>query len=107
VITPEEYEKLLATADPNFGRVITALRQTGCRPGEVRTLIWEWVDMESKLWIIPDHKTVTGALGGHISAGNQYISLGKDGEAERKVVDFGQGVAGEEEAAQRQTVDPF
>ena len=59
VITPEEYEKLLAKADPNFRRVITALRMTGCRPGEVRTLIWEWVDLESKLWIIPDHKTVT------------------------------------------------
>ncbi len=59
VITPEEYEKLLAKADPNFSRVITVLRLTGCRPGEVRTLIWEWVDLESKLWIVPDHKTVT------------------------------------------------
>ena len=59
VITPDEYGKLLAKADPNFGRVITALRMTGCRPGEVRTLIWEWVDLESKLWIIPEHKTVT------------------------------------------------
>ena len=38
VITPDEYGKLLAKADPNFGRVITALRMTGCRPGEVRTL---------------------------------------------------------------------
>lgn len=59
VITPEEYGKLLAKADPNFGRFITALRMTGCRPGEARTLIWEWVDLENKLWIIPDHKTVT------------------------------------------------
>jgi integrase len=59
VITPEEYEKLLAKADPHFGRVITALRMTGCRPGEIRTLIWEWVDLESKVWIIPGHKTVT------------------------------------------------
>ena len=34
VITPEEYGKLLAKVDANFGRVITALRMTGCRPGE-------------------------------------------------------------------------
>lgn len=59
IITAEEYATLLAYTDQNFGQVITALRQTGCRPGEVRTLIWEWVDLESKLWIIPDHKTVT------------------------------------------------
>jgi integrase len=46
VITPEEYKTLLGKADTNFGRVITALRLTGCRPGEVRTLIWEWVDLD-------------------------------------------------------------
>lgn len=59
IITEEEYGRLLAKTDPNFQNVITALRLTGCRPGEVRTLIWEWVDLERRLWVIPQHKTVT------------------------------------------------
>lgn len=59
VITPEEFQALLDHTDENFRRFLTALRATGCRPGEVRTLIWEWVDLGRKLWIIPKHKTVT------------------------------------------------
>lgn len=59
IITPEEYELLLAKADPNFRRVITALRLTGCRPAEVRKLIWSWVDLDRRVWILPKHKTET------------------------------------------------
>ncbi len=39
--------------------MITALRLTGCRPGEVRTLIWAWVDLDRRLWILAEHKTNT------------------------------------------------
>ena len=36
-----------------------AARFTGCRPAELRTLIWEWVDLEAGFWVYPDHKTLT------------------------------------------------
>jgi integrase len=59
VITREEFASLLNEADRHFRRFLLALRLTGCRPGELRTLIWEWVDLEQELWIIPEHKTIT------------------------------------------------
>ena len=59
IVTPEEFQSLLRGADVRFRRILLCLRLTGCRPKEVRTLIWEWVDLESGLWILPDHKTIT------------------------------------------------
>ncbi|MBI1315084.1 tyrosine-type recombinase/integrase [bacterium] len=59
IVTPNEFQSLLRGADVRFRRVLLALRLTGCRPKEVRTLIWEWVDLDSGLWILPDHKTIT------------------------------------------------
>ena len=51
--------RLLRHSDRPFRRFLIALRLTGCRPGELRSLIWEWVDLERGLWIIPEHKTIT------------------------------------------------
>ena len=59
VIMPEEFQALLRHSDVRFRRVLICLRFTGCRPIEVRTLIWEWVDLKNGLWILPDHKTIT------------------------------------------------
>lgn len=59
IITASEFQSLLRYADENFQRVLTSLRLTGCRPGEVRKLVWEWVDLDGALWIIPEHKTTT------------------------------------------------
>ena len=59
IISPDEFQSLLRCADVNFRRVLIALRQTGCRPAEVRELVWESVDLERALWIIPEHKTAT------------------------------------------------
>ena len=58
IVTPSEFETLLRYSDPRFRRFLLALRLTGCRPGEIRKLIWNWVDLENGLWIIPKHKTV-------------------------------------------------
>ncbi len=57
--TESEFKALLHYADRPFRRFLIALLRTGCRPGELRSLIWEWVDLERGLWIIPEHKTVT------------------------------------------------
>lgn len=58
-MTPDEFQALLREADVNLRRVLISLRLTGCWPGEARKLIWEWVDLDRALWILPDHKTVT------------------------------------------------
>ena len=60
IVTPTEFQALLRASASNrpFQRVLLALRRTGCRPGEVRTLTWEMVDFENRVWIIPDHKTI-------------------------------------------------
>lgn len=59
VFTPAEFQALLRNSDAAFRRVLLALRMTGCRPGELRSLIWEWVDLDQGVWIFPDHKTIT------------------------------------------------
>ena len=59
VVTKNEFNALLRASDRSFRRFLIALRLTGCRPGELRTLIWEWVDLDQGLWIIPEHKSIT------------------------------------------------
>ena len=59
VITPEEFRAIFRKADRHFRRFLIALRLTGCRPGELRKLVWAWVDLGRGLWIIPEHKTIT------------------------------------------------
>jgi integrase len=59
VFTRKEFGSLLRESDRNFRRFLIALRLTGCRPGELSGLIWEWVDLDQGMWIIPDHKTIT------------------------------------------------
>ncbi|MGD9644335.1 MAG: tyrosine-type recombinase/integrase [Pirellulales bacterium] len=61
IITRDEFQSLLrATArNPAFRRFLIALRRTGCRPKELRTLTWSMVDLEQGLWILPKHKTIT------------------------------------------------
>ncbi|MCA9214756.1 MAG: site-specific integrase [Planctomycetales bacterium] len=59
IIQPAEFQALLRHSDMHFRRVLIAAKFTGCRPGELRTLIWEWVDLENQLWVFPDHKTIT------------------------------------------------
>lgn len=58
-VTKSEFKALLRHTDRPFRRFLIALLRTGCRPGELRSLIWEWVDLEQGLWIIPEHKTIT------------------------------------------------
>lgn len=61
IVTDEEFQALMRAAyrSPAFRRVLLGLRLTGCRPGELRQITWEMVDLDTGLWILPDHKTVT------------------------------------------------
>lgn len=58
-VTDAEFQALLRHSDVSFRQVLTAMRWTGCRPVEIRSLIWDWVDLEKGLWVLKDHKTIT------------------------------------------------
>ena len=58
VIEASELAALLRHSDAKFRRVLLSLRLTGCRPIEIRSLIWEWVDLQNGFWIFPHHKTI-------------------------------------------------
>jgi len=60
VATDDEIRRLVrgTAKNPSFRRVLLALRETGCRPGEVRELTWDKVDLERGLWILDKHKTI-------------------------------------------------
>lgn len=59
LVTPDEFQALLRACDPPFRRFLITLRQLGCRPGELRDLTWEMVDLDRGLCVLPTHKTVT------------------------------------------------
>src|SRR5262249_48959208 len=57
-VTQEEWDRLLgAVRDQEFKDFLYALRQTGCRPGEVRKVTAAQVNLELGVWIIEHHKT--------------------------------------------------
>jgi integrase len=59
IVNDREFQAMLRASDAAFRRFLLVLRLTGCRPGELRKLVWEWVDLEAGVWTLPEHKTVT------------------------------------------------
>jgi integrase len=58
IVTPEEWAELLAAVrDQEFKDFLFALRETGCRPGEVRKVTAEQVNLELGVWVLEHHKT--------------------------------------------------
>jgi integrase len=57
-VTQEEWDQLVgAVRDQEFRDFLFALRQTGCRPSEVRKVTAAQVDFELGVWILQHHKT--------------------------------------------------
>lgn len=54
IITPEQGDALVAAADPAFADFLLALRLTGCRPIEARTLTADRVDLAAGTWEVRD-----------------------------------------------------
>ena len=50
-----EYRTLLKHSDSDFKLLLFALKETGCRPKEARTLRWEQV--RDGRWVLEEHKT--------------------------------------------------
>ena len=58
IATDNEFWSLLRHSHPTFRNFLLASRLTGCRPKELRTLIWQWVDLDREVWVLPKHKTI-------------------------------------------------
>jgi integrase/recombinase XerD len=54
-MTDDEFRSLLRASKRNFKVLLFALRMTGCRPKEARTLAWEQVLKDR--WVLRQHKT--------------------------------------------------
>ena len=55
VMSDAEYRTLLKNSDHDFKLLLFALKETGCRPKEARTLTWEQV--QDDRWVLKQHKT--------------------------------------------------
>ena len=58
VLTEEEWRQILAAVrDQEFKDFLFAMRETGCRPGEVRRATAANVDLDLGVWVLEHHKT--------------------------------------------------
>lgn len=58
ILTAEERAKIFGSiTDQAFRDVITALEQTGARPGEIRVVTAANVDLKNGVWVLTKHKT--------------------------------------------------
>ena len=64
LVSDDVHAKLLAGAPPWLKDVLTALRESGARPGEVLTVTAQQFDADRGLWLLENHKTrgKTGAV---------------------------------------------
>lgn len=59
IVSAEERVKILAAAsDDAFRDLLTALQETGARPGEIRKVTAANVNLDYGVWVLPKHKTV-------------------------------------------------
>jgi integrase len=57
-LTADEHAAIFGTArDESFRYLVTALRESGARPGEVSHVTAEMVDLKAGTWTFSDHKT--------------------------------------------------
>lgn len=58
IVNAEEWGQLLAAVrDQEFKDFLTAMRETGCRPDEVRRVTAAEVNLELGVWVLEHHKT--------------------------------------------------
>jgi integrase len=58
-LAPDEEAALLQAATPHLRSIITAILETGCRPGEILNLRWQDVDLDAGLLSLRGERTKT------------------------------------------------
>ena len=58
LVSAKTHKAILKATDTAFATFITALRSTGARPGEIRAVTAEMVNLDAGVWVLPEHKTV-------------------------------------------------
>jgi integrase len=58
--TEAEIQTMLRHSPPHVRRALVFLRATGCRPGEMASLEWFWIDWEKHFAAIPKNRHKTG-----------------------------------------------
>ena len=56
-ITDFEFRTMLKAVTADFRLILLFLKTTGCRPGELRELLWEHIDWQRRVAVLPYHKT--------------------------------------------------
>lgn len=57
LVTDKEHQTILENTDEPFRQFLFALRETGARPIEIRTVTAEMVNLENGVWVFNNHKT--------------------------------------------------
>lgn len=57
LVAKKTHTKILKETDEAFTTFLTALRETGARPGEIRTVTAAMVNLKAGVWTLPKHKT--------------------------------------------------
>ncbi len=59
VVTVEEHQRILEATDDDFRDYLTALWETGARPGEFAAVTAANFDRQQNIWVLMSHKTAT------------------------------------------------
>lgn len=57
IVSPSDFAVILEHSNDRLRDALIAIRQTGCRPGELVGLNAENVDLAAGVWVLPEHKT--------------------------------------------------
>ncbi|MEZ5943254.1 MAG: tyrosine-type recombinase/integrase [Planctomycetaceae bacterium] len=57
LVSEADHKRMLKATDPEFALFLTALWETGARPGEIRTVTADDVLLEQGIWLLQQHKT--------------------------------------------------
>lgn len=57
LISKADHKAIIKSTDAAFADFAVALRATGARPGEIRSVTAAMVNLDAGIWVLPDHKT--------------------------------------------------
>jgi integrase len=58
--TEAEFQAMLRASDALFRRPLVFMRAVGCRPGQMASVEWEWIEWDLGIIVVPKHKHKAG-----------------------------------------------